>query len=117
MRFQKSVKREVREFLTEQLKQYESETEMTKEERQELHRWVASGRSPYENGDYVYGAGDLIDFISALRMIKDLKEEDCKSDVNPSEIQYQYDTQNDEICIEITSKYDSNMVDEELPFQ
>lgn len=117
MRFQKSVKREVREFLTEQLKKFESETEMTREERQELHQWVSSGRSPYENGDYVYGAGGLLDFITALRMIKDLEEEHNNSEVSPSEIQYQYDTQNDEICMEVTSRHDTDMTDEELPFQ
>lgn len=117
MRFQKSVKREAREFLTEQLRKYESETEMTKEERQELHQWVSSGRSPYENGDYAYGAGGLLDFITALRMLKDLEEEHYDSEASPFEIQYQYDTQNDEICMEVTSRPDSDLIDEELPFQ
>ena len=51
MRFHKNVPQENREFLTEQLKKYEKEMVMTSEERKELHKWVAKGRSPYDNGD------------------------------------------------------------------
>ena len=53
MRFYKNVPQENREFLKEQLKKYEKEMAMTSGERKELHKWVASGRSPYDNGDYI----------------------------------------------------------------
>ena len=61
VKFQKHVKRGVREYLKQQLKEYESKTQMSKEERLLLHEWVSTGRSPYENGDYIYGAGGLLD--------------------------------------------------------
>lgn len=67
MRFRKHVTDEKKEFLTELLKQYKSETPMSDEERKELHKWVAAGHSPYENGSFCYGAGGLVDFISAYR--------------------------------------------------
>ena len=51
MRFRKNVPAEHREFLQEQLKQYKKEMIMTKDELRELEKWVASGRSSYDNGD------------------------------------------------------------------
>ena len=45
MRFHRHVTREVRELLTEQLKEYESRTPMSREERRELHDWVAEGKA------------------------------------------------------------------------
>ena len=40
----------------------------TPEEKQTLRRWVNSGHSPYENGDYIVNDdGGPMDFISALR--------------------------------------------------
>ena len=54
MRFRKNVPAEHREFLQEQLKQYKKEITMSKDELRELEKWVASGRSPYDNGDYIY---------------------------------------------------------------
>lgn len=50
VKFQKHVKRGVREYLKQQLKEYESKTQMSKEERLLLHEWVSTGRSPYEMG-------------------------------------------------------------------
>lgn len=75
MRFHKNIPQEVRAFLQEQLKEYETNTPMSKEERRELHEWVAKGRSPYDNGDYICGAGGYpLDFISALRAEKELQD-------------------------------------------
>ena len=72
MRFHKNVPEENREFLREMLKEYEKETAMTTDERQELHEWVASGRSPYENGDFIHDeSGCLMDFVNADRFVKD----------------------------------------------
>ena len=74
MRFKKKVTEEEKEFLTELLKQYKSEMPMSDEVRKELHKWVAAGNSPYENGSMCYGAGGLIDFITAFRSEKDRQE-------------------------------------------
>lgn len=75
MRFHKNIPQEVRAFLQAQLKDYEANTPMSKEERRELHEWVAKGRSPYDNGDYICGAdGYPLDFISALRTEKELQD-------------------------------------------
>lgn len=53
MRFYRRVSIEARELLTKQLKEYEEYTPMTSTERKELYKWVASGHSPYDNGDYI----------------------------------------------------------------
>lgn len=75
MRFHKNVPRENRELLIEQLRQYEKEMRMTSDERKELHKWVASGRSPYDNGDYICSDGGYpLDFVSALRFVEEQLE-------------------------------------------
>lgn len=122
MKFQKHVKREVRELLSQQLKQYEKEISMTEEERRLLHEWVASGRSPYDNGDYIYTGGVPADFISALRMERDLQEwfDNLSEEEKLAEIHgscYQYDTAADDISVETLPFNLLDMPDEELPFQ
>ena len=42
MKFDKQVPREAREFITQQLKEYEQTTKMNKEERHQLHEWILS---------------------------------------------------------------------------
>lgn len=117
MKFQKHVKREMREFLSQQLKEYESETQMSKEEHLLLHEWVASGRSPYENGDYIYGAGGLLDFISAHRTMQEIMENpEEMSDVG-RELPVQYDTTSDDIMLDISRLHLPDIADEDLPFQ
>lgn len=75
MKFHRHVTQEVRELLLEQLKEYEAMTPMNKEKRKALHNWVANGRSPYDNGDYICGYGGFpLDFISALRAEKELQD-------------------------------------------
>jgi hypothetical protein len=123
MRFHKKVPLENRELLTAQLKQYEKETKMTSEERRELHKWVASGRSPYDNGDYIYGEnGWPVDFVSALRFVDEqaewfesLSEEEqnalCRKNTA------QYDTSQEEPVFFVSSFADELELDEELPFQ
>ena len=69
--------------------------------RKELHKWVASGRSPYDNGDYIYGEnGWPMDFVSAMRFEADqmewfasLSEEEKQALQGKSQ---QYDTELDE---------------------
>lgn len=45
--FHENITQEVQILLLEQLKEYETNTSMSKEEHKELHDWVAKGRSPY----------------------------------------------------------------------
>lgn len=122
MRFCKNVKRETREFLMQELKEYERETEMTKEERRLLHQWVASGRSPYDNGDYIYGAGGPLDFISALRTAQELQdwfdslsEEEKQAEINGEYLQY--NTETEDYVFDIASFILPDTTDDELPFQ
>ena len=49
MKFQKHVKREIRELLIQRLKEYEKNIKMSKHEKRLLYEWVSSGRSPYDN--------------------------------------------------------------------
>lgn len=123
MKFEKHVKREIRELLDEQLKEYESNITMTKSERKELYDWVAGGRSPYDNGDYICGSnGYPLDFVSALRTARELKEWfETLSDVEKHAELYgghmQYDTATDDICLNATLVNTLNWQDEDLPFQ
>lgn len=117
MKFQKHIKREVREYLNQQLKEYESETQMSKEERILLHEWVSSGRSPYENGDYIYGAGGLLDFISAHRAMQEITDTPEEMPDIGMEIPAQYDTTADDIMQDISRLNLPDVADEDLPFQ
>lgn len=121
MRFRKNVSRENRELLTEQLRQYEKEMRMTSEERKELHKWVASGRSPYDNGDYICSDGGYpLDFVSALRFEAEQMEwyqslsEEEKEELHSNSIQY--NTRTDELIVNCAEYYQMDSA-EELPFQ
>lgn len=123
MRFHKNVPQENREVLTIQLKQYEKEMAMTSEERRELHKWVASGRSPYDNGDYICSEnGCPMDFVSALRFVDEqikwfesLSEEEKEAFLQ--ENTPQYDTISDEVVFGIDSFVWKSDPEEELPFR
>jgi len=83
---------------------------MCHSERQELYAWVAKGRSPYKNGDYVCGGnGDLLDFITALRDVK----EQCKWFQGLSEEEQR------ELLPRSESQEEGALIDniEELPFR
>ena len=68
MKFCKDISKEKQQVLLAQLMDYENNLQMTEEERKSLHAWVAEGKSPYDNGDYIYREdGSLMDFISAIR--------------------------------------------------
>jgi len=124
MRFHKNVSKENREFLREMLKKYEKETAMTEDERNDLHEWVSSGRSPYENGHLTCGEnGWPLDFVSAERFEKELMEwGQSMSEEEKQELLHGYDI--DEYAQE---EHDQDMVsdcsflffdhEEELPFQ
>lgn len=76
MKFRKNISPEIQELLKEQLNKYEEVAPMTKSERKKLHQWVASGHSPYDNGDYLYFEnGCPMDFISALRFWNEFEDD------------------------------------------
>ena len=121
MKFHKNIKREVRELLKEQLKEYESAITMTKAERRQLHEWVASGRSPYDNGSYLSDCtGSPMGFVSALRFEKDLLEwfEDLSEEEKTARLDaaVQYDTCADDIYFNISELGVSQELSEEVPF-
>lgn len=56
------------ELLTRELKEYETITEMTNEEKAALHNWVADGNSVYENGScYSQENGKPMEFLDAYQ--------------------------------------------------
>lgn len=122
MRFRKNVPAEHREILSEQLKQYKKEMNLTKEEVREVEKWVASGRSPYDNGDYIYGEnGCPLDFISAIRLqdemhdwLMSLSEEEREKELH--ELRGDYDTLADNIMISPDWRDPAMDPDAELPF-
>ena len=109
--------------MTEQLKKYEKEMAMTSDERKELHKWVARGNSPYDNGDYIYGEnGWPMDFVSALRFVDEqlkwfasLSKEEQEALLHNNEPQY--DTQMDETVFCVNAYLCEADPDEELPFR
>lgn len=73
MRFHRHVPKERRVYLKELLLKYEKEKAITLYERKDLYSWVASGKSPYENGYYYYYEnGSLMDFVDASRFNEEL---------------------------------------------
>lgn len=123
MKFHRHVTQEVRTFLLEQLKEYEANTPMNKEERKALHDWVANGRSPYDNGDYICGDnGFPLDFISALRAEKELRDWFDSLSEEEKEAErigyiYQYSPETDDVYFD-TTVFQLPDVDEcDLPFQ
>lgn len=68
MKFRKDVSPEKRALLREELIRYKKATVPSADELHELEKWVSSGHSPYDNGDYLYSElGKPMDFISAMR--------------------------------------------------
>lgn len=110
MRFNRNVPKENREYLRTELKKYEAEfNDMTKAERDALYEWVASGRSPYDNGSYVcYDGGYPVDFISTLRMWKEMSKEE-----HPIS---EYDIELDAPVYRVSDSIEIDS-DEDLPFK
>lgn len=62
------INKEKRQFLKQELREYEKVTPMTGEEREALHEWVAAGNSVHENGSMVsYEGGRSVDFLEVYR--------------------------------------------------
>ena len=107
MKFQKHVKREMRELLMQQLIEYEKKTKMFKHERKLLYEWVSSGRSPYDNALNISSGGYPMDFIGALHIMQEVEDGTGKV------VNYQYDTVNEDVDIDVSFDDEEDM---ELPF-
>ena len=75
--------------------------------RRLLHEWVFSGRSPYDNALNISFGGYTLDFIGALHITQELEDGTGKV------VNYQYDTVNDDIYIDVSFEAEEDM---ELPF-
>ena len=73
----KRIDPEIRRMLQSDLREYLQQfPDATRKEKQELRRWVAAGRSPYDNQWELYNDyGWPMDFITAERIGKDLIDE------------------------------------------
>ena len=69
-----TTKREIRNALRRELKQYEASVgELAPHERKALHEWVADGNSVYENASWLAGEdGNPLCFIAAIRLEADM---------------------------------------------
>lgn len=106
MKFHNSVPKELQALLANDLKQYEKEVLMSKEEARELQQWVQAGNSPYDNGWYITTEhGTPMDYISAKRI---LESGAC--------LVAEYDTVNDNPVLIIQDEQDEDTADEDLPF-
>ena len=64
-----------KQLMLEQLSEYESQYHLTRQERQQLRRWVRCGNDVTSNPwHYEYGDGWEMDFIYALRMDEQIYE-------------------------------------------
>ena len=100
IKFDKNVSTELQELLIEELKEYEKEMKMTKEERKNLHEWVSMGHSPYENSwSACYEGGYPVDYLSAEReMREELEYYESLTDEEKSNYRgytMEYDTENE----------------------
>ena len=67
--------KDVRAMLRKELREYEAKIgDMTPEERNELHKWVAAGNQAICNPYYLCGdGGHPLDYITAIRIAEDMR--------------------------------------------
>ena len=74
--WEREYRNKCRREMSPYLKQF---PDATPEEKLELRRWVRSGHSPYENGDFISNdSGGPMDFINARRFLEDEYQEYLK---------------------------------------
>ena len=68
------TKREIRDALRRELKQYEASVgDLAPDERKSLHEWVADGNSVRDNPSLIAGEdGNPLCYIAAIRLIADM---------------------------------------------
>lgn len=85
LNFAKAVSKEQRQYLRQALKEYEANTPMTEEERQDLYAWVSEGNDIYSNPSNVASeSGREMDFISGIRA--DAERFEMLSALSPEEL-------------------------------
>jgi len=85
VRFKKSVDKELRKSLLDDLDKFESVTAMTKPERNDLYIWVSAGNSPYDNPSLICcESGYPMNFIEASRFEVDVLEQSLSADYGES---------------------------------
>ena len=63
-----NIENDRQRFLLEELHEYEKNTEMSRQERDALHRWVMDGNSVHENTALAEdGYGNYLDFLDVYR--------------------------------------------------
>lgn len=63
-----NIENDRQRFLLEELHEYEKNTEMSRQERDALHRWVMDGNSVHENTALAEdGHGNYLDFLDVYR--------------------------------------------------
>lgn len=68
------ISKEKRQFLRQELKEYEKVTPMTDEERTALREWVHAGNSVHENAAMaVYEGGRPLDFLDVYREDEEIR--------------------------------------------
>ena len=67
--------KKIKNFYRSELRKYEAEIgDITVEEREALHKWVADGYSPYENPcTFCDDDGYVMDYIRAIRIEEDMQ--------------------------------------------
>ena len=74
------TKKDIKGHLRRELSEYEAEIgDMTAKERKELRKWIAGGRSAYDNPHLLHGEGGAVmDYINAARIAEDMADNpDC----------------------------------------
>lgn len=95
MKWNKNIEAEKKDFLKKRLHEYEAVTEMTKEEQNELRKWVENGHDPLDNPWCAYGEnGWPMDYIQAMREEMWLCEE--MKNLTPEELAAIYQEQEDD---------------------
>ena len=76
----KEWRKEYRNKCLREMRQYLKDfPDATPEEKRDLSRWVRSGHSPYDNGDYIAtDSGGPMDFIRARRFLEEEYQEYLK---------------------------------------
>ena len=104
MKFERRVKRELRNYLEKEYKQFIKGHNLTKKEKEFLYEWVIQGNSVYDNPINACNAyGEPLDYLFYLRLIKD------------DNYSLEYDGYSDEF-VAVPKTKNKNNEDDNLPF-
>ena len=105
MKFERHVKRELRNYLQKEYKQFIKDNNLTKKEKDFLYEWVIQGNSVYDNPINACNAyGEPLDYLSYLRLSKE------------NGYNLEYDGYSDEFIAVYNNDEEDEDNDYELPF-